>query len=84
MRKEKAFEALDRISNYCEEIDWHIPEEERTGYKMSPDIQVVKDYIFNSNPINKCGTCQHYTGIAEEWPKYYRYHSVDKSGKKGW
>lgn len=45
MNNQKALDALDRIFNYCEEIDWHIPEEERSGYKMLPDIFIIKDYI---------------------------------------
>lgn len=45
--KEQALEAMDRIFNYCEEIDWHIPEEEQTGYKMFPDVQLVKQYIMS-------------------------------------
>ena len=39
MDKKQALEAMERIFNYCEEIDLHLPEDERTGYnrkKMSP------------------------------------------------
>lgn len=45
--KEQALEAMNRIFNYCEEIDWHIPEEERTGYHMLPDVQLVERYIMS-------------------------------------
>lgn len=38
-------EIADRISNYCEEIDLNIPEEERSGYKMLPDILALKNVV---------------------------------------
>lgn len=38
-------EVADRILNYCEEIDWHIPEEERTGYEMLPDIWKLSEIV---------------------------------------
>lgn len=37
-----ALEALERILNYCEEIDLHLPEAERSGYRMLPDYEVVR------------------------------------------
>lgn len=40
-----AIDALDRIFNYCEEIDHHIPEEERTGYKMFPDVMKISTFL---------------------------------------
>lgn len=45
--KEQALEAMERIFNYCEEIDLHIPEDERTGYNMIPDVQLVEQYIMS-------------------------------------
>lgn len=45
MSKEEALEALDRIYNYCEEIDCHLPKEERTGYVMYGDYRALKNYI---------------------------------------
>lgn len=45
--KEQAIEALYRIFEYCEEIDWHIPQEERTGYKMLPDVHIIWRYILD-------------------------------------
>lgn len=45
MTKEEALEALDRILNYCEEIDLHLPEEEQTGYCMFKDIITLRRYI---------------------------------------
>lgn len=47
MDKKQALEAMERIFNYCEEIDLHIPENERTGYEMLPDVQLVKRYILS-------------------------------------
>ena len=48
MDKKQALEAMERIFNYCEEIDLDIPKDERTGYKMLPDFQLVERYIFSS------------------------------------
>ena len=45
MTKEEALEALDRIFNYCEEIDCHLPKEERTGYIMYGDYRAIRDYL---------------------------------------
>ena len=42
---EQAREALDRILNFCEEIDNHIPPDETTGYKMLPDYFIVSRYL---------------------------------------
>ena len=47
IQKEQALEAMERIFNYCEEIDLHIPEDERTGYNMLPDVQLVERYIMS-------------------------------------
>ena len=38
-------EVASRIFNYCEEIDLHIPEEERTGYDMLPDIWKLSEIV---------------------------------------
>ena len=38
----EALEALERILNFCEEIDLHLPEAERSGYRMLPDYEVVR------------------------------------------
>lgn len=48
MGKKQALEAMERIFNYCEEIDLHIPENERTGYDMLPDVQLVERYILST------------------------------------
>ena len=48
MDKKQALEAMGRIFNYCEEIDLHLPENERTGYNMLPDVQLVERYILSS------------------------------------
>ena len=41
----KALEALDRIFNYCEEIDLHIPKEEQVGYDMLVDINIIREAL---------------------------------------
>lgn len=43
-----ALEALERILNYCEEIDLHLPEAERSGYKMLPDYEAVRSALTGS------------------------------------
>jgi hypothetical protein len=42
---EQSREAIDRILNFCEEIDNHIPTDEKTGYKMLPDYFIVSRYL---------------------------------------
>ncbi len=49
MDKKQALEAMERIFNYCEEIDLHISEGERTGYDMLPDVQLVERYILSKD-----------------------------------
>ena len=44
----KALEALDRIFNYCEEIDLHIPEKEQTGYSMNDDVAIIREALFEN------------------------------------
>lgn len=56
----KALEALDRIFNYCEEIDLHIPEEEKIGYDMLVDINIIREALINQ----KIG---HWIDNAPEW-----------------
>ena len=46
LKRKEAIDALDRIHNYCEGIDNHIPEEERTGYKMYPDVHKIFDFLY--------------------------------------
>ena len=48
MDKKQALEAMARIFNYCEEIDLHLPENERTRYNMLPDVQLVERYIWST------------------------------------
>lgn len=67
----KALEALDRIFNYCEEIDLHIPEEEQTGYDMLVDINIIREALENQKTghwietdmdIYECSEC--HIGLA--------------------
>lgn len=47
----EALKAVDDIFNYCEEIDNSLPENERSGYKMLPDIHKIRKYIVeNTRP----------------------------------
>ena len=56
-------EAIDRILNYCEEIDMHLPKEEQSGYDMFNDYLAVRRYLVNSVEIVRCKNCKH---IKEE------------------
>ena len=63
----QAMEAINRISNFCEEIDYHISEEERTGYRMIDDVYIVKQYISHSQPkqqdiVRDCHKCVYEVG----------------------
>ena len=42
---EEVEKITDRISNYCEEIDYHIPKEEQTGYRMLDDIFKLREIV---------------------------------------
>lgn len=46
--KEEAKQALVNIFHFCEEIDNHLPDDEKTGYKMFPDYEKVRSYINES------------------------------------
>ena len=41
----EAIDALDRIFDNCEEIDLHLLEEQRSGYKMIADINLLSNYL---------------------------------------
>lgn len=43
----EVLEITERIFNYCEEIDLNIPEEERSGYNMLPDIRRLRECVRN-------------------------------------
>lgn len=45
--RENAINALDRIFNFCEEIDNHLPDTEKTGYKMLSDYLIIMKYLNN-------------------------------------
>ena len=46
--RDEALKAVDDIFNYCEEIDNSLPENERSGYKMLPDIHKIRKYIIEN------------------------------------
>ena len=43
--QQKVSDIADRLLSYCEEIDLHIPEEERSGYDMLPDILALMSIV---------------------------------------
>ena len=73
----KALEALDRIFNYCEEIDLHIPKEEQTGYDMLVDIEIIREALVNQ----KTGHWIVYAELTREWEGTKKY-ACDKCGEK--
>ena len=59
--REEALQAVDNLFNYCEEIDHSLPENERTGYKMLPDVHKIRKYIIdNSHPRGEWTFVTHY------------------------
>ena len=58
INREDAIEAIDRILNYCEEIDLHLPKEEQSGYKMLNDYLAVRRYLVNSVEVVRCKDCR--------------------------
>ena len=64
IKREDAIEAIDRILNYCEEIDLHLPKEEQSGYKMLNDYLAVRRYLVNSVEVVRCKDCKYY---HKEW-----------------
>ena len=46
--KEEALKSLDDIFNYCEELEYSLPENERSGYKMLSDILKIRKYIIEN------------------------------------
>lgn len=67
--QKEAIAALDRMLNFCEEIDHHIEPEERTGYKMFPDYKIVNDALHELDPeaIRAAAIDE----FAERLTKYY-------------
>ena len=60
IKREDAIEAIDRILNYCEEIDLHLPKEEQSGYKMLNDYLAVSRYLVNSVEVVRCNDCRYW------------------------
>lgn len=67
----KALEAMDRIFNYCEEIDNHITEEERTGYKMLPDVNLVTRELHRLKDENEL-LKEHNNGFLADYKKGFK------------
>lgn len=50
--RDEALKAVDDLFNYCEEIDNSLPENEKSGYEMLPDIHKIRKYIIeNEKPL---------------------------------
>ena len=45
MSEKGILKKIDDIFNYCEEIDYHLPKEEQTGYRMLPDIFYIQKEV---------------------------------------
>lgn len=69
MTQEEAIKTVDRIFNYCEEIDCHLPEDEQTGYDMYPDIRAVIEYIQNTPEVVRCKDCK-YSESVSKWKDF--------------
>jgi len=46
-KHEEIRDVFDRVFNYCEEIDNHLPKEHQTGYKMLPDVIKINNFIYD-------------------------------------
>jgi len=67
-----ALEALGRIGNNCEEISYHLPEDDpdRTGYRMLPDYMTVwscLQRILILSDIMECEGCEKYRRWNNVW-----------------
>ena len=55
---DQVISALERLNNYCEEIDYHLPIEEQTGYQMFPDYMIIWQYLMSiKTKITHCEDC---------------------------
>lgn len=61
--KQAAMDALERINNYCEEIDNHLPKDEKSGYKMFPDYMTVWKYLHQLPSAERHGRWRNYEGM---------------------
>ena len=85
MTQEEAIKAVDRIFNYCEEIDCHLPKEEQTGYDMLLDINAVIEYILDNPKVVRCKDCKYYKTVYESYykqlPDYYPTEEDKHNGR---
>lgn len=81
MTQEEAIKTVDRIFNYCEEIDCHLPEDEQTGYDMYPDIRAVIEYIRNTPEIVRCKDCK-YRGKGLPYCAYFSKTDFCSKGER--
>lgn len=69
MNKSKAQKSLDRLFNYCEEIDNHLPVNEKAHYIMLPDVLELQRFINNTVEVIHCKDCKYYTEYFPELHK---------------
>lgn len=62
---EDALDALERIFNYCEEIDNNIPKDERTGYNMLPDVFVIQEVLTNCQLTSRKNENKKHSNVQE-------------------
>ena len=68
--RDEALKAVDDLFNYCEEIDNSLPENEKSGYEMLPDIHKIRKYIIeNEKPLVEWIPCSE--RLPEEDGKMY-------------
>ena len=51
--QQEALQALHNVDVFCEEKDWNLIEDQRTGYRKMPDMNKLKEYILHSIPIEE-------------------------------
>jgi len=79
--RDEALKAVDDIFNYCEEIDNSLPENERSGYKMLPDIHKIRKYIIeNERPHGEWKLRSPY----EVWFEEYKCSNCNAYGWFNW
>ncbi len=78
--RDEALKAVDDLFNYCEEIDNSLPENEKSGYEMLPDIHKIRKYIIeNERSHGECKTCKHYVPYREQFSNRPRGDGYCKS-----
>ena len=77
--KRVAIYALERIYNFCEEIDNHLPENKKTRFEMLRDYHIIKKYLMSDVRENVRGEWMHGKELGysfehgEEIPYYNKW-----------